>query len=100
MSTIRTFSSNDKTEISLLQKSLTNRMKHDIKTLKSLSFIKQIEKIKLDSFHHIFLRNSFNKNYKYLKFETKNLRTSDSSIIPQLKILPSLDLQNSFNKPI
>ena len=100
MSTIRTFSSNDKTEISLLQKSLTNRMKHDIKTLKSLSFIKQIEKIKLDSFHHIFLRNSFNKNYKYLKIEAKNLRTSDSSIIPQLKILPSLDLHNSFNKPI
>ena len=47
--TFRIFSSDDKTEISY-QRSLTNRMINNMKKLKNLSFLKQLERI--NSFHH------------------------------------------------
>ena len=92
--TFRTFSSDDKTEISY-QRSLTNRMINKMKKLKNLSFLKQLERI--NSFHHNSLKDSLNTNYNYFKFGKEKLKNSDSTIIPKLKIFPPLDLYSNYN---
>ena len=92
--TFRTFSSDDKTDISY-QRSSTNRIINDMKKLKNLSFLKQLERI--NSFHHNSLKDSLNTNYNYFKFGKEKLKTSDSTIIPKLKLFPPLDLYSNYN---
>ena len=85
--TFRTFSSDDKTDTSY-QKPLKYKLINDMKKLKNLSFLKQLERI--NSFHHNSLKNSLNTNYNYFKFGKEKLKTSDSTIIIiilQLKIV-------------
>ena len=92
--TFRTFSSDDKTDTSY-QKPLKYKLINDMKKLKNLSFLKQLERI--NSFHHNSLKNSLNTNYNYFKFGKEKLKTSDSTIIPKTKIFPPLDLYNNYN---
>ena len=92
--TFRTFSSDDKTDTSY-QKPLKYKLINDMKKLKNLSFLKQLERI--NSFHHNSLKDSLNTNYNYFKFGKEKLKTSDSTIIPKTKIFPPLDLYNNYN---
>ena len=95
--TQRTFSSDAKTDISY-QRTLTHKMIKEMKKLKNITFIKKLEKINLKTFHHNSLKNSLNANYTFYKNAKEKLKSSDSSLIQQLRILPPLELYNSFNK--
>ena len=95
--TFRTFSSDEKTDITH-QRSLTNKMIFDIKRLKNLNLLNNSNKKNLNKFHHNSLKHSFKTNYRYFQSGKDKLKSSDSTIIPQLRIFPPLDLYNSFNK--
>jgi hypothetical protein len=56
-------SSYDKTNLSLSQKDLTEKMIKDIKLLKNKCLMKDIKRLKLKTFHHDSLMNSFNHRY-------------------------------------
>ena len=95
--TFRTFSSDEKTDITH-QRSLTNKMIFDIKRLKNLNLLNNSIKKNLNKFHYNSLKHSYKTNYGYFQSAKDKLKSSDSTIIPQLRIFPPLDLYNSFNK--
>ncbi len=87
--------SNEKTDISV-QKSLTNRMIKEFKTLKYKKVSKNSEKLKLKSFHYNSLKLSLTNNSRYNGILDKYMRQSLNT--ERLKIIPPLSLYNSYRR--